>query len=508
MSRPLTQTPDLSRLGTRKAKPRRLIFVKLTISAVALSPFTSPRDYLKPAMKNPAPLPVVALASPVYWPDLQKLIALFGAISGHLSATSSRPLVFHLIHGEPPAEMLSGLAGETAVLLPLSGGVQPALITLAARLAHVALANAYLPGFLPAEYTSALLHRNAHPACTDFFAHARLGGRPARWLASLDDLHTYAQAHAAVAALRSARILRIGETEPWVINSTRDPVRFRAALGCEIVPLPAEALYEEFARVTEDDPDARSLGDDWWHSARQRLDTVPADARKAARVAIAMRRLLEEHRADALAMACFAMIGALDTTSCLAIATLNDAAHIIGACEGDLDAAVTLYLLKKLGADFVWIANPIIHAADRLDLAHCTAPRCACGEALPYRLMRHHESGRGIAPEVRLPGDRTVTLARIGADLTELCVHPGHTETVAKQPTCHTQIRVRIPSSRQFLDTLNGTHVVMSYGDHRAALSICAELLGLRLTGSSDLDPAPSAITVPTVPVVCACVPA
>ncbi|HEY9248701.1 MAG TPA: hypothetical protein VIO38_06200, partial [Rariglobus sp.] len=317
-------------------------------------------------------------------------------------------------------------------------------------------------------------------------------------------LHAYARAHAAVSALRSARILCIGQTEPWVINSTRDPLRFRAALGCEIIPLPAEALYDEFARVSDDDPDSVALAEGWWNAARQHLDTGLHDARKATRVAVAMKRLLATHQADALAMACFAMIGALDTTSCLALSTLNDSAHAIGACEGDLDAAVTLYLLKKLGSDFVWIANPIIHAADCVDLAHCTAPRCACGEKLPYRLMRHHESGRGISPEVRLPGGRAVTLARIGANLTELCVHPGRTESMAKQPTCHTQIRVHVPSSRRFLETLNGTHVVMSYGDLGMELSICAELLGLRLTGSSDMTQVATQPKPGPVP-LCAC---
>lgn len=455
-------------------------------------------------MKTPPALSVVALASTVYWPDADELRRCFEQIAAHLASACPAPLDIRLIHGAPTDELLAGFDGLTAVLLPLSGGVQPTLVNLSARLRHAALANAYLPGFLPAELGSLLLHRNAHPACTDFFAHARLAGRPARWLDSTEALHAYARAHSAVAALRSARILCIGPTEPWVINSTRDPARFRAALGCEIIPLPAEALYGEFARVSDDDPDSVALAEGWWSAARQHLDTGLNDARKAARVAVAMKRLLATHQADALAMACFAMIGALDTTSCLALSTLNDSARAIGACEGDLDAAVTLYLLKKLGADFVWIANPIIHAADCVDLAHCTAPRRACGEKLPYRLMRHHESGRGISPEVRLPGGREVTLARIGANLTELCVHPGRTEGIAKQPTCHTQIRVHVPSSRRFLETLNGTHVVMSYGDLGAELSVCAELLGLRLTGSSDLAPAAATPKPGPVP-LCAC---
>jgi hypothetical protein len=436
------------------------------------------------ALRDHYPLSVIAFASPVYWPDPIELERSFAAVCAHLAQNPAVPLTFHLVTNvTDECKVTAKLAGRPVVLLPMSGAVQPLMVALASPLTHVGLANAYLPDFLPPVLASLLLERNAHPACTDFFANRRLAGRPARWLESRESLLGFARAHQAVQRLRAARLLKIGETEPWVINSTRDPARFRSALGCEIVPLPSSVLYEEFARVS--DADAAKLAEDWVQHARLVSGPAVPDVVKAARVVVAMRRLLAAHSADALSMACFAMIGSLDTTSCVALSTLNDSADAIGACEGDLDAAVTLFLLKALGADFVWIANPIVHEADCIDLAHCTAPRCGGGAALPYRLFRHHESGRGVAPEVQLPAGRTVTLARIGANLTELVVHPGQTMAVAKQPTCHTQVRVRIPSSRRFLSTLLGTHVVMSFGDFQGELEICAELLGLRFTGTS-----------------------
>ncbi|HEY9250219.1 MAG TPA: hypothetical protein VIO38_13850, partial [Rariglobus sp.] len=140
-------------------------------------------------MKTPPALLVIALASTVYWPDADELRRCFEQIAAHLASACPAPLDIRLIHGAPTDELLAGFDGLTAVLLPLSGGVQPTLVNLSARLRHAALANAYLPGFLPAELGSRLLHRNAHPACTDFFAHARLAGRPARWLDSTEALH-------------------------------------------------------------------------------------------------------------------------------------------------------------------------------------------------------------------------------------------------------------------------------------------------------------------------------
>lgn len=430
-------------------------------------------------------LHLIMVASPVYWPHTQEVEDIFEAIQKDLDKHFISRLKCHLIRGQEGTDWLKPFHNTSAILLPLSGGVQGQLVSLRAKLRHAALANAYLPGLLPQELSHTLLHRNAHPACTDFFAHCRLSSRPVTWLSTREEFSAYLRAYAATTALQAARILQIGDTEPWVMNSTRDPERFRHALGSRIIPLPSEDLYREFHSVNEDDSEVQRLGQDWWQTAQDHVRILPRDAQKASRVTLAMKRLLERHDADALAMACFSMIGDLDTTSCLALSSLNTAAHTIGACEGDLDAAVTLYLLKQLGADFVWIANPIIHPADYVDLAHCTAPRCVGAEGLPYRLLRHHESGRGVAPEVKLPDGQRVTLARIGANLTELCVHPGLTQSVVKQPTCHTQIRVHLPSSRIFRDTLSGTHVVMSYGDWSGELALCAELLGLKLTGTA-----------------------
>lgn len=449
-------------------------------------------------------LPVAVLASPVYWRDSARRDAIVARVQEELEQASPVPLEFHVVvAAEQVPDVAAVLGGRTGVLLPLSGGVQPWMVELARSLRHVGLANAYLPGFLTPALGAELLDRNAHPACTDFFAFQRRVGRPARWLATLEELHAWGRANQAVTRLRAARILKIGETEPWVINSAREPARFHEALGCTVMPVALEDLYREFRAVPEGEA-ARSA-EDWVAKASALTGPAQADVVRATRVLVAMRRLLARHGADALSMACFAMIGELETTSCLALSALNDSADAIGACEGDLDAAVTLYLLKALGADFVWIANPIVHVANCVDLAHCTAPRCACGGELGYRLLRHHESGRGVAPEVALPAARAVTLARIGADLTELCVHPGRTERVAKQPTCHTQVRVQIPSSRAFLDTLNGTHVVMTYGDRRTELALCADLLGLKLTGAASELAATACLPAPPPLPVCAC---
>lgn len=430
-------------------------------------------------------IPVLVFASPTYWPEEAERREAFEQLHAQISAGLSEWEVssgeWHLIDSPEAVKSLEAglIPGGCAAFLPMSGGIQPWMKAAAEFFENLLLVNAYLPEVLDTELGHALLHRNAHPSSTDFFAHRRMSGQSIVWVDRLTVFANASRAWCACQRLKSAKFLKIGETEPWVINSTRLPSVFAEKLGCTVIPLTREELY--LAAKTCGQEDINAMAADWIAQAGMIEDAGVEDVRKACKVAIAMKDMLEEYRADGLSMACFAMIGEIDTTSCLAMSALNDSASSIGACEGDMDAAVTLFLLKALGCDFVWIANPIIHPDGAVDLVHCTAPRQGCGGRFPYRLLRHHESGRGVSPEVNLPDGETATIARIGAGLTALSFHVGSTERLSKIPACHTQIRLHLGSSKAVLDSLLGTHFVLTFGDQSEALRLCAKFLNLRV---------------------------
>lgn len=430
-------------------------------------------------------VPVLVFASPTYWPDEAERVAAFEQLKRHISAKLSASNVCsgEWLLVDSPEAMNSleaeGLADGCAAFLPMSGGIQPWMKIAAGFFENVLLVNAYLPELLDTSLSHSLLHRNAHPSATDFFAHRQMTGQSIVWIDRIAGLADACRAWCACQRLRHARFLKIGETEPWVINSTRLPSVFAEKLGSTVLPITREELYQVLK--TGRDKEVNEMAADWITRAGMVEEAGMEDVRKACKVASAMKSMLEEYQADGLSMACFAMIGEIDTTSCLAMSALNDSASSIGACEGDLDAAATLFLLKALGCDFVWIANPIIHPDGAVDLVHCTAPRQGCGGEFPYRLLRHHESGRGVSPEVSLPDGKTATIARIGAGLTALACHVGSTECVSRLPACHTQIRLRLPSNKVILDSLLGTHFVLTFGDHSAALHLCAKFLKLKV---------------------------
>jgi len=427
-----------------------------------------------------SPLAACLFVSEVYWPDAARRAALIEEVKDALEAGVGEGVlaIYPIVSEAELDEASSELDADAAVLfVPLSGGVQPLMQKLAGRIGHALVFNGYLPDALPAALSGRLMHGNAHPACADLYASVRRQGRPVRWLSSLGEVADLARAWNARRRLRNARILKIGETEPWVINSCRDPETIRDVVGAEVIELPREALYTAMNEVCA--TDIRSESERWARGASAIEGLGRADLDAACRVTAGMRALLEEHAADGLSMACFSMIGEADTTSCLALSVLNSAAASFGACEGDLDAALTQHLLKALGAEFIWIANPIIYPGNAIDLVHCTAPVCACGAALPYRLLRHHESGRGVAPEVALPGKREATVARISVLERNLVAHAGWAEACEHLPACHTQLRLNVESSDAVLKTLQGTHFVFTYGNLSSLLLETARFLGL-----------------------------
>ena len=51
--------------------------------------------------------------------------------------------------------------------------------------------------------------------------------------------------------MRRARLLKIGETEPWVVSNADETAMYTAQLGVEILPVPQAELakaYENTAR--------------------------------------------------------------------------------------------------------------------------------------------------------------------------------------------------------------------------------------------------------------------
>lgn len=435
-------------------------------------------------LKDNYPLDVVLFSSPKYWEEKTALAEIITDLHAQLSAEigddSGELIKFHWVFSAIDAAGIETFRANTPVLfVPLSGGVQRWMLELSRRCDIVCILNAYLPDFgLPHKIGTQLLKRNAHPACTDLFSFLRMQERRVFWLSSMIEFREFWTAWQCVERLRHSRLLQVGETEPWVINSCQNPKRFRQVFGTEIDRVTKDELYSRIKEANEDE--VQALAKKWLDGSRKTGSISPEDVTESARTAVGLQRLLSYYEANGIALACFSMIHDLNTTACMAFGHLNQQKEFIAACEGDLDAAITMLILRTLGADYIWMGNPIIHRDNRLDLVHCSASMGTGVENFEYSLNSHHESGKGVSPVVKIPAQRSVTMCRIGNDLNDMLICRGLTAGNPKLPTCRTQSTIKIESSESLVNNLLGTHIIASFGDFRPELRCLAKLLNLR----------------------------
>jgi len=405
-----------------------------------------------------------------YWKDealLQAAYRELSALAGdcpHCLITESDPVT-------PPA-------GDCLVVVPMSGAVQKNILTAAAQYDSAVLYGAYIRGNASAQVCEQMLYNNAAPTLMDTWAvlHRTL---PRVMLAlNAAQLADKLQVLQAYYHVRGARLLKIGETEPWVVSNADSTDVYTRQLGVEIVPVAQSELAALYLAAT----DAQGqLYYDWFTAHSQGCkEPTEADLRNASRMAWALITLLDKYNADGCALACFNLLQT-GTTVCLGVSYLNDCTGKVAACECDMDSAVTMLLMKKLTAAKLWMANPGLQPDGSINFSHCTGPICLLNQPLPCVLRSHHESGIGVALQIEMPVGQTLTACRVSDNMTKMTIHRGVTVAGPYEPACRTQMHVRLQDTDHYLRTALGCHQVFAFEDIAQKLTDLAGLLGLTL---------------------------
>ena len=381
-------------------------------------------------------------------------------------------------------------AYDTCVIIPMSGAVQAPLVEFAKRCGRVILFAGYVAGNFSEALCRDMLRLNAAPTLMDTWAVLKRT-HPNVLLcvdrASLKDRLETAEAAKALskanvsqtAAAKAAQmetILLIGDVEPWVVSASRDYSAYEQA-GMRVEQVSADVLEALYIEVTAEE--AAPTTQRFTENADSCNEPTAEDIEKASRLAIALERLLARHEAVGAAIACFNLIPRLGTTSCLAVSHINENTKYIAACEGDLDSAVTMRLMKRVTDKGLWMANPNLQMNGTVNFTHCTAPLSICGTECRFCLRNHHESGAGVSPQVSFPIGGRVTLCRFSAAEGKLTVQGGVSEDGAREESCRTQLRVRPDNFVQYIETALGCHQVIAFEDVCAEMRAVGHSLGL-----------------------------
>ncbi|MEM2781099.1 MAG: hypothetical protein QXG45_00065 [Nitrososphaerota archaeon] len=244
-----------------------------------------------------------------------------------------------------------------------------------------------------------------------------------------------------------------------------------------------KALYDEV-----DMDAAEKLAKKVMEKALEVREPSKSEIVKAAAIYLSLKKLLEKHGANALAIDCLGWLEygkvEMPTTPCLALSLLNDEGYV-AACEADVHSALTMLVFRYLAGRASFISDPVVDVAENAVIhCHCTAPTKMDGEAAPYVIRNHADSGDGVGLQVFMREGVDVTVAKFIEGLNEMFVSVGKTlGNVNIDRGCRTKVKVSVPDARKYLcGYKGGLHRVLAYGNHLTALEDLSRLMGFKLT--------------------------
>jgi len=308
--------------------------------------------------------------------------------------------------------------------------------------------------------------------------------------ASYKELEDYAAAVATVSRLRWINIGVIGRVFRGMFELEWDKTKVKWRLGPNIFYIEIREFLDLFREVK--DSDARELMDDLTKKYRVE-ETTKEEVLKACTYAVAVRRLVEKFRLDALSHLCqWYLHFQTDTTPCIGCSCLNETG-IMTTCEGDIGQLIVMCILDMLTGKppfyGEWALYDLEENAILIQHHGLGNPKLAVSpEAI--RITSHIEnwgySGLGAGFEfIGKPGRVTMCSLIDDAEGIKMLITGGESVKTPARPvhTAHFIVKTDRPV-KEFLELLlkSGVphHVVLVHGDARKQLEHVADLLGLR----------------------------
>ena len=269
---------------------------------------------------------------------------------------------------------------------------------------------------------------------------------------------------AILSPLDGTRIGCFGEPSDWLIASDVDR-DITSKLGIDIVDIDLDRVKEGFRLADEEE--ALAVAERYLELSKDAEKVELRDMVDASKVYLALRKICHEERLTAMTIRCFDIVKECSTTSCLALALLNDEG-IVAGCEGDLQTVISMVLAQRICGERAFMANPSILKENSSLLAHCTIPLSMCDE---YVLDHHFESGIGVAIQGVLPLTDYTLFKWGGSELDRYFVKECKAlKWENSQHFCRTQILLDADLRDYLLNHSIGNHHVIIRGRHEEEL--------------------------------------
>ena len=257
------------------------------------------------------------------------------------------------------------------------------------------------------------------------------------------------------------RIGLFGQPSDWLIASGVDRDFLLQRYGIETIDINLQHLIEGIKAMPQ--TETEKVVQAMMKGAKAVREPSDTDMLEAAKAYLAIKRICQEERLDAMTIRCFDIVKACGTTSCLALALLNDEG-IVAGCEGDMQTLLSMLLAKRLCGEVAFMANPSQLTDHSAMLAHCTIPLTMCDETI---IRSHFESGIGVAVQGLLPLTDYTLFKWGGPQLDRYFVTEAQAiETPYSNHFCRTQITLNVNLKPYLLQHSIGNHHVIIRGRH------------------------------------------
>lgn len=268
-----------------------------------------------------------------------------------------------------------------------------------------------------------------------------------------------------VAPLQGLRIGLFGRPSDWLIASDVDRDYLLEHFGVETLDIDLKRLIDGIKAVPQ--TDAVKVAQAIVKKANAVKEPSCADMVEAAKTYLAIKKICQEERLDAMTIRCFDIVNTCGTTSCLALALLNDEG-IVAGCEGDMQTLMSMLFAKRLCGEEAFMANPSNLTQHSSMLAHCTIPLTMCDD---ISIRSHFESGIGVAIQGTLPLTDYTIFKWGGAKLDRYFVTEAQAvEMPYSDHFCRTQITLNVDLRPYLLKHSIGNHHVIIKGRHEKAI--------------------------------------
>ena len=262
-------------------------------------------------------------------------------------------------------------------------------------------------------------------------------------------------------SLNGTRIGCFGEPSDWLIASAVDRDFVKQRYGIQIVDIDLQRLIEGIKAA--DQAEATKIAQDCVKRSKAIVEPTCADMIEAAKTYLAIKKICLEEKLTAMTIRCFDIVNACGTTSCLALALLNDEG-IVAGCEGDMQTVITMVLAQRLCGKKAFMANPSTLTNEYSLLAHCTLPLTMCDEIV---MRSHFESLKGVAIQGLLPTIDYTIMKWGGRRMEKFFVAEAKALPIDySNHFCRTQIKLDVNLKDYLLNCSIGNHQVIIRGRH------------------------------------------